>query len=91
MAYQGSGNGSILFIEAQTFPGNGNLKLTGSLGDVISESAQIALSWVKSHAWELALTANRNENILDKLDVHIHLPSGSIKSASSVLSSLARA
>ncbi|KAH9813907.1 Lon protease C-terminal proteolytic domain-containing protein [Melampsora americana] len=79
MAYQGSGNGSILFIEAQTYSGKGEMKLTGSLGDVIKESAELAISWIKNHAWELNLVQTLNHSsLLDQLDLHIHFPSGSI-------------
>ncbi|KAI8329039.1 ATP-dependent protease La [Chlamydoabsidia padenii] len=79
LAYGGSGNGSILFVEATKMPGKGgHLQLTGSLGDVIKESAQIALTWVKAHAFELNLTTTRRVNIVEHDDVHIHFPSGSI-------------
>lgn len=48
LAYQGSGTGGILLIEASTLPGGkGRLVLTGSLGDVIKESAELGLSWVR--------------------------------------------
>jgi len=75
MAYQGSGNGSILYIEAASYPGKGGLKLTGSLGDVIKESAELAISWIKSNSNLM----NLNLSKLDGSDVHIHFPSGSIK------------
>ncbi|GAA96307.1 uncharacterized protein L969DRAFT_51467 [Mixia osmundae IAM 14324] len=80
LAYQGSGNGGILHIESTAMPGKGgSIKLTGSLGDVISESAQLALSWIKTHAWELGLVSERGDEVLDKTNIHLHLPSGSIK------------
>ncbi|KAG0348228.1 hypothetical protein BG005_011670 [Podila minutissima] len=75
MAYNGVGGG-ILFIEVSQMPGKGQLQLTGSLGDVIKESAQIALSWVKSHGYEIGLTNSHGQNIMEKADVHIHMPSG---------------
>ena len=59
-------------------PGKGNLQLTGKLGEVIRESAQIALSWVKSHAYELGITASPNDQFLTDIDVHVHMPEGSI-------------
>lgn len=59
-------------------PGKGGLHLTGKLGEVIRESAQIALSWVKSHAQELSITATADEQILDHKDIHVHMPEGSI-------------
>jgi ATP-dependent Lon protease len=76
LAYTASGSGGILFIEATQMPGKGELKLTGKLGDVIKESAQIALSWVKSHAYKLGLVAYERGMLLDGVDVHIHLPEG---------------
>ncbi|KAF9344134.1 hypothetical protein BGX26_004750, partial [Mortierella sp. AD094] len=75
MAYNGVGGG-ILFIEVSQMPGKGSLQLTGSLGDVIKESAQIALSWVKSHGYEIGLTNSPSQNVMEKADVHIHMPSG---------------
>jgi len=75
MAYNGVGGG-ILFIEVSQMPGKGSLQLTGSLGDVIKESAQIALSWVKGHGYDLGLTHGHGQNIMEKSDVHIHMPSG---------------
>ncbi len=54
-------------------PGKGNLQLTGKLGEVIRESAQIALSWVKSNAYSLGITKNPNEMTLNDRDVHLHV------------------
>ncbi|MGZ5050764.1 MAG: endopeptidase La [Methylobacter sp.] len=66
--------GDILFIEASRLPGTGKLILTGQLGDVMKESAQAALSLVKSRADELNLSAdNFKQN-----DVHVHVPAGAI-------------
>ena len=59
-------------------PGKGGLQLTGKLGEVIRESAQIALSWVKSHAYELGVTKDPSEQFLADRDVHLHMPEGSI-------------
>ena len=59
-------------------PGKGNLQLTGKLGEVIRESAQIALSYVKSHAYELGVAGAEGEQILGDRDVHVHMPEGSI-------------
>jgi len=66
--------GDILFIEASRIPGSGKLILTGQLGDVMKESAQAALSLVKSHARELGL----NAEIFEKNDIHVHVPAGAI-------------
>lgn len=65
--------GEILFIEASAMPGTGKLTLTGQLGDVMKESAQIALSLVRSHLAILAPTFD-----YDKKDLHIHVPAGAI-------------
>lgn len=66
--------GDILFIEATQMPGKGNLTLTGKLGDVMKESAQAALSYVKSQATKWKIKDFR----FDKTDIHIHVPSGAI-------------
>ncbi|KAG0702146.1 Lon protease C-terminal proteolytic domain-containing protein [Suillus ampliporus] len=78
----GMGEGGILPVESTALPGVGRLKLTGSLGDVIKESGEIALSWVKTHAFDLGITAGRGIDPLkvpDGIDVHLHLPSGAQK------------
>ena len=59
-------------------PGKGGLQLTGKLGEVIRESAQIALSWVKTHAFDLGITATADEQIMNDRDIHVHMPEGSI-------------
>lgn len=64
--------GDILFIEATKVPGKGKLILTGSLGDVMKESAQTAHTLLRSHADSLGLTAE----VFDTTDVHIHVPAG---------------
>jgi ATP-dependent Lon protease len=64
--------GDILFIEAARMPGNGRLILTGQLGDVMKESAQAALSLVKGRAETLGIAAD----VLEKSDLHIHVPAG---------------
>jgi ATP-dependent Lon protease len=48
------------------------------LGDVIKESAQIALTWVKSHAYALKIVSSSDQNIVEKHDVHVHFPSGAV-------------
>ncbi|KAH7882224.1 ATP-dependent protease La [Phlebopus sp. FC_14] len=78
----GTGEGGIMPVESAAIPGVGRLKLTGSLGDVIKESGEIALSWVKTHAFELGITAGRGIDPLkvpDPIDVHLHLPAGAQK------------
>lgn len=66
--------GDILFIEATRTPGSGRLILTGQLGDVMKESAQAALSLVKSRLGSLGI----DEGLLEKSDIHIHVPAGAI-------------
>jgi len=66
--------GDILFIEASRTPGSGKLILTGQLGDVMKESAQAALTLVKSQAASLGIDAA----LFDKSDVHVHVPAGAI-------------
>ena len=66
--------GDILFIEATRVPGRGNLILTGQLGDVMKESAQAALTLVKSRSPDLGIDVG----LFEKSDVHIHVPAGAI-------------
>ncbi|KAK1060284.1 hypothetical protein LTR74_012004 [Friedmanniomyces endolithicus] len=78
VAYSTGSQGSILFIEVADMPGSGRVQLTGKLGDVLKESVEVALSWVKSHAYELALTHDPNEDIMKARAIHVHCPSGAI-------------
>jgi ATP-dependent Lon protease len=66
--------GDVLFIEATAYPGKGRLTITGQLGEVMRESAQAALSWVRSHTQQLGLP----ENWFAEHDVHIHVPAGAV-------------
>ncbi len=66
--------GDILFIEATKMPGKGGLTLTGQLGDVMKESAQAALSFVRSQAASLGIAAD----MFTRYDLHIHVPAGAI-------------
>jgi len=66
--------GEILFVEATKMPGKGNLSLTGSLGDVMKESAQAALSYSRAHAKEFGI----DSRIFSQNDFHIHIPEGAI-------------
>jgi len=66
--------GEILFIEATRMKGKGKLQLTGQLGDVMKESAQAALSWVRTRANQLHI----EEDFLDDSDIHIHIPTGGV-------------
>jgi ATP-dependent Lon protease len=66
--------GDILFVEASTMKGKGGFTMTGQLGDVMRESMQAALSWVKSNAVKLGIA----EDFFEKHDIHIHVPAGAI-------------
>jgi ATP-dependent Lon protease len=66
--------GDVLYIEATAMPGEGRLIVTGQLGEVMRESAQAALSWVRSHAEDLGLERDWFEG----KDVHIHVPAGAV-------------
>ncbi|KAL8943018.1 MAG: hypothetical protein Q9216_001306 [Gyalolechia sp. 2 TL-2023] len=78
VAYSTGGQGSILFIEIADMPGAGRVQLTGKLGDVLKESVEVALTWVKAHSYELGLTHDANEDIMKDRSVHVHCPSGAI-------------
>jgi ATP-dependent Lon protease len=78
VAYSTGGQGSILFIEVADMPGKGSVQLTGKLGDVLKESVEVALTWVKAHAFELGLTADPSEDIMKNRSIHVHCPSGAI-------------
>ena len=64
--------GDVLFIESTLMPGGKNMQLTGSLGDVIKESAITALSWTRTHAEELGI----DPEFYESSDIHIHFPEG---------------
>ncbi|MCB0262337.1 MAG: endopeptidase La [Calditrichaeota bacterium] len=66
--------GAILFIEAHKMPGKGKLVLTGQLGDVMKESAQAALSYIRARTEDFDIEADFH----DKYDIHIHVPAGAI-------------
>ncbi|MGO8705900.1 MAG: endopeptidase La [Candidatus Brocadiia bacterium] len=66
--------GDILFIESTCYPGNGKLSLTGQLGDVMKESAQAALSFIRARSRKLRI----EDKQFSAFDVHIHVPAGAI-------------
>jgi ATP-dependent Lon protease len=68
--------GDVLFIEATAMPGSGKLTITGQLGDVMKESAQAALSYVRGHWKELA--PKLGEDWFADHDIHIHVPAGAV-------------
>jgi ATP-dependent Lon protease len=73
LAYTAVG-GDVLFIEATAYSGKGRLTITGQLGEVMQESAQAALSWVRSHTKEMGLA----DDWFSTHDVHIHVPAGAV-------------
>jgi ATP-dependent Lon protease len=66
--------GDVLFVEAASMAGKDHLTLTGQLGDVMKESAQIALSYIRAHADELNIDPGKLNNV----DIHLHVPAGAI-------------
>jgi ATP-dependent Lon protease len=66
--------GDVMFIEATSMPGRRELMLTGMLGDVMKESAQAALSYIRSHAADL----NVDPKFFAESDIHLHVPAGAI-------------
>jgi ATP-dependent Lon protease len=68
--------GDVLFIEATAMPGSGKLTITGQLGDVMKESAQAALSWVRGH-W-VEIEPKLGETWFAEHDIHIHVPAGAV-------------
>jgi ATP-dependent Lon protease len=69
--------GEVLFVEATAMPGSANLTITGQLGDVMRESAQAALSWVRGH--QASLAPDLPEDWFSNHDIHIHVPSGAVQ------------
>jgi ATP-dependent Lon protease len=68
--------GEVLFVEGAAMPGSGKLTITGQLGDVMRESAQAALSWVRAHLGRIAPPLD--EAWFSEHDIHIHVPSGAV-------------
>ncbi len=67
--------GDIMFIEARAYPGKGEVRLTGQMGDVMKESATAAVSWMRSNSVRLGIDHDK----IMASDLHIHLPQGAIK------------
>ncbi|XP_059848891.1 lon protease homolog 2, peroxisomal [Hypanus sabinus] len=71
--------GEIMFVEASRMEGEGQLTLTGQLGDVMKESAHLAISWLRSNAKKYHLTnAAGSFDLLDNTDIHLHFPAGAV-------------
>ncbi|XP_041455193.1 lon protease homolog 2, peroxisomal-like [Lytechinus variegatus] len=77
MAWTAMG-GEIMYVEATKMDGDGELTLTGQLGDVMRESAQLALNWVRSNASKLAIDTKPSVDLMEGTDVHIHFPAGAV-------------
>lgn len=77
LGYLGNGSGATMPIECQSMPGTG-IQLTGKLGEVIKESAQIALSFLRANAFTLGLTDDKDKDLIDKRAIHLHMPEGAI-------------
>jgi ATP-dependent Lon protease len=73
LAYTTAG-GDVLFVEATAYPGRGKLTITGQLGDVMQESAQAALSWVRANAISLGVS----DTWFGEHDLHVHVPAGAV-------------
>ncbi|XP_072374305.1 lon protease homolog 2, peroxisomal [Scyliorhinus torazame] len=71
--------GEIMFVEASRMEGEGQLTLTGQLGDVMKESAHLAISWLRSNAKKYHFTnAGGSFDLLDNTDIHLHFPAGAV-------------
>ncbi|NXJ49190.1 LONP2 protease, partial [Spizaetus tyrannus] len=71
--------GEIMFVEASRMDGEGQLTLTGQLGDVMKESAHLAISWLRSNAKRYQLTNTSGSfDLLDNTDIHLHFPAGAV-------------
>jgi len=81
MAWTPAG-GELLFVECTKMPGKGTLSMTGKLGDVMKESATIAMSWIRSNALEIAQSIGCSPAVLEidttVTDFHVHFPAGAI-------------
>ncbi|KAI9279590.1 ATP-dependent protease La [Sporodiniella umbellata] len=73
IACSSKGQGGILLVESTKLPGNGQLVITGLLSDTIKETARLAFTWVKSHAYRLKLTESTESDILYRYDIHTHI------------------
>jgi ATP-dependent Lon protease len=70
--------GEILYVETTAMPGKGKLSLTGSLGDVMKESAETAVTYMRAHAQALGIHHPERHALLEKTDLHIHFPAGAV-------------
>ncbi|XP_015912561.1 lon protease homolog 2, peroxisomal isoform X2 [Parasteatoda tepidariorum] len=73
-----SAGGQIMYVEATKIDGDGQLILTGQLGEVMKESAQLALNLVRSHCHEYGIRVSSGADLMEGTDVHIHFPAGAV-------------
>ncbi|RWS29489.1 Lon protease-like protein: peroxisomal [Leptotrombidium deliense] len=70
--------GEVMFVEATKMDGYGQLILTGQLGDVMKESAKIALNWLRTHAQNYEIPIENGSDLMENTDIHIHFPAGAV-------------
>lgn len=87
LAWTASG-GEVMFVEATKMEGDGQLILTGQLGDVMKESARIGLNWLRSHVTDYGIRVSSAMDLMENTDVHIHFPAGNSIFAMHILSVL---
>ncbi|KAF8787450.1 Lon protease like protein [Argiope bruennichi] len=73
-----SAGGQIMYVEATKIEGDGQLILTGQLGSVMKESAQLALNLVRSHLYEYGIKISNGTDLMENTDIHIHFPAGAV-------------
>lgn len=71
-----SAGGEVMFVEASRMGGTGQLTLTGQLGDVMKESATLALNWTRIHSSRFGVT---QPDIMEGTDIHVHFPAGAVE------------
>lgn len=70
--------GEVMIVEVMRMEGDGQLILTGQLGDVMKESAKISLNWLRSHVCDYGINLGKNTDLMENTDIHIHFPAGAV-------------
>lgn len=70
--------GEVMIVEVMRMDGEGQLTLTGQLGDVMKESAKISLNWLRSHVHDYGIQMGQATDLMDSTDIHIHFPAGAV-------------
>lgn len=70
--------GEVMIVEVMRMEGDGQLILTGQLGDVMKESAKISLNWLRSHVIDYNIDLGKNSDLMENTDIHIHFPAGAV-------------